>query len=335
MRTDRRSSVLHTSRRDAAGPRPTRRKPWLGGAYLFAMLMAVAVAAIAGTPVPACAQQVLAVVNGVPITNYDVEQRTKLARISTNKAPPRKEVLDELIDDQVKLNEAKRFNIEATNSEVDSAFSNMASRMGMKSPQLAQALNSHGIDPNVLKKRIRADLAWGHLVRGRFQASLQVGEGDIRAQIGPTPANAKEAIGHFYTLRPILFIVPQGSPQSAFEVRRRDAEALRSRFQSCDQGVRFARQLKDVAVRDPIIRDSATLPAPLRTMLDGMEIGKLTTPETTTQGIEVFALCRKEATRADTPRQQEARQEIYAKRYDAQSKRYLAQVRRSAMIEYK
>jgi peptidyl-prolyl cis-trans isomerase SurA len=93
--------------------------------------------------------------------------------------------------------------------------------------------------------------------------------------------------------------------------------------------------LRDVAVRDTIIRDSASLPAPLRTMLNGLQIGQLTAPETTAQGVELFALCAREETKAETPRAHEAKQKIFSKRFEAQSKRYLKQIRRSAMIEYK
>ncbi|MPZ57517.1 MAG: peptidylprolyl isomerase [Rhizobiales bacterium] len=300
----------------------------------FAVVFAAA-ALIAGATSPTQAQQVIAVVNGVPITSYDVDQRMRLNQLSTNKSPSRNEVLEDLINDRVKLNEAKRFGIEASNADVENAFASMASRMGVKPEQLVQGLSGRGLNVETLKSRIRADLAWGNLVRGRYQATLQVGEGDIHAMLGPPSENQKDAVGHVYTLRPILFIVPQGSPPSAFEARRREADALRSRFNSCEQGVTFARELRDVAVRDTIIRSSANLPAPLRTMLNSLEIGKLTSPDTTAQGIELFALCGKEVTRAETPRKQEARQEIFAKRFDAQSKRYLERVRRSAMIEYK
>jgi peptidyl-prolyl cis-trans isomerase SurA len=299
------------------------------------LIAGLAIAAASAALSAAYAQQVLAVVNGFPITSYDVDQRSRLQQISGGKATSRKEILDDLIDDRVKYLEAKRYGIEASNAEIESAFSNMASRMGLKSAQLVQALNGRGINADTLKSRIRSDLAWGNLVRGRFQASLQVGEGDIHAMIGQSSDDAKGGVGHVYTLRPILFIVPQGSPPAAFEARRREADALRSRFNDCQQGVTFARELRDVAVRDTIIRNSASLPEQLRTMLNNLEIGKLTTPETTAQGIEVFALCGKEVTRAETPRKQEARQEIFAKRFDEQSKRYLQRVRRAAMIEYK
>jgi peptidyl-prolyl cis-trans isomerase SurA len=335
MQALRRSSVSNIMRTDPAGLWPaasegtSRRRRSAGAMALAAALL------LTGAPSSVQAQQVLAVVNGTPITSYDVEQRTTLARISGSKAANRKEILEELIDEKVKLLEAKRYSIEASKAEVDGAYSTMASRMGLKPDQLTQVLKQRGINAETLKTRIRADLAWSHLVRGRYQETLQVSDGDIRAVLGPATTDGQGTVGHVYRLRPILFIVPQGSPPSAFEARRREAEALRTRFTDCQQGIALARELRDVAVRNTVFRNSAVLPPQARTMLNNLEIGKLTAPETTAQGIEVFALCGKEETRAETPRKQETRQEIYAKRYEAQSKRYLERVRRSSMIEYK
>ena len=84
------------------------------------------------------AQQVLAVVNGIPITSYDVDQRSRLQQISTGKSAGRKEILEELIEDKIKLLEAKKYTIEASNAEVEGAFASMASRM-------AAAASSSGI----------------------------------------------------------------------------------------------------------------------------------------------------------------------------------------------
>jgi peptidyl-prolyl cis-trans isomerase SurA len=47
---------------------------------------------------PLHAQTVVVMVNGQPITNYDVEQRTKLDFLSTHKPAPRQQVIEELID---------------------------------------------------------------------------------------------------------------------------------------------------------------------------------------------------------------------------------------------
>ena len=75
-----------------------------------------------GANLSAGAQQVVVFVNGEPITTLDIEQRSKLTEISTHKAPPRQEVLDELIDEKLKLQVAKKYSLEITDKDVDNAF---------------------------------------------------------------------------------------------------------------------------------------------------------------------------------------------------------------------
>jgi peptidyl-prolyl cis-trans isomerase SurA len=292
---------------------------------------AMAVGAVLILAGPAPAQQVVVVVNGEPITALDIEQRSKLTQLSTHKVPPQKEVLDELITEILKVKEAKKWGLEVTTAEVDSAYANMASRMRMNPEQLTQTLAKSGINAATLKQRIRADITWPQLVRGRFQSSLQIGEKDI---LTATDAKPEDAIGYDYTLRPILLLVPAGSPEGFVEARRRDAESLRARFQGCDEGIAFARALKDVAVRDQIVRSSADLPLELRKVLDGIEVGKLTAPEMTKLGIEMYAICAKKDSAADnTPGNRRARDALAAERYEQRSKQYLNEIRRGAYCE--
>src|SRR5664279_5108482 len=75
------------------------------------------------------AQSVAVMVNGEAITNFDIEQRTKLTVLSTQKSPSRQEVIDDLINEKVKIKEGKKYSIEPGSAEVDSAFGNMSSRM--------------------------------------------------------------------------------------------------------------------------------------------------------------------------------------------------------------
>jgi peptidyl-prolyl cis-trans isomerase SurA len=298
--------------------------------YLFAgMLLGIACFVASA----ARAQQIVVIVNGDPITALDIEQRSKLNQLSTHKVPPRQEVLEELINDRLKIKEAKKFGFEISETEVDSAFGTMASRMRLTPDQLTQMLAKQGIAATTLKLRIKADLTWPQLVRGRYSASLQVGEKDILTAIDP---KAEDSVGYDYTLRPILFILPPGSGEAVIETRRRDAEALRGRFQGCDAGITFARALKDVAVRDQVLRSSADLPPQLRKLLDSTEVGKLTPPETTKLGIEMFAICGKKESAADnSPGKRRAREALMLERYERLSKQYLNEVRRGAMLEYK
>jgi peptidyl-prolyl cis-trans isomerase SurA len=284
-------------------------------------------------PRAAQSQQVVVVVNGDPVTALDIEQRSKLNQLSTHKVPSRQEVLEELITEKLKIREGKRLGFEISNNEVDTAFGNMASKMRITVDQLTEMLGKSGINPATLKHRIKADMTWPQLVRGRYQSSLQIGEKEI---VTVTDNKPEESVGYDYTLRPILMIIPPGSPESFVEARRRDAESLRARFQNCEEGLAFARALKDVAVREPVSRSSADLPLELRKVLDAVEIGKLTPPETTKLGIEMFAICaKKESSAENTPGKRRAREAIVAGRYEQLSKQYLSEVRRGAMLEYK
>src|SRR5579871_1438920 len=88
--------------------------------------VALALALGSSSPVHA---QVACMVNGDPITNFDIEQRSKLLMLSTHKQPERKEVINELIDEKVKLKEGKKFSIDPSTSDVDQSYSAMAGRM--------------------------------------------------------------------------------------------------------------------------------------------------------------------------------------------------------------
>jgi peptidyl-prolyl cis-trans isomerase SurA len=303
------------------------------GKYFIAVLLATAVAVTVGSA--ACAQQIVALVNGQPITALDVEHRSKFIQMSSKKVPPRKEVIDSLIDEILEINEAKRFTLDVPDADVDNAFAGVATRMGLDPPKLTQLLASGGASADTLKRRLRAQIAWTSLVRGRYKASLEIRDSDVEAQMQLHKPEEKDQVGYEYIMNPVVFIVPRGSPDAAFEARKQDAEALRTRFQSCSDGISFARALKDVAVRDQVSKFSADLPQQLRGILDGTPIGHLTPPETTAEGVQMFAVCAKRETKNDTPGMREVRDQIFQQKFGAKAKRYLDDLRRAAMIEYK
>jgi peptidyl-prolyl cis-trans isomerase SurA len=301
---------------------------------VLAILVTVAVLTVAGRR--AEAQLVVVIVNGDPITSFDVEQRTKLMQASTHKAPARKEVLEVLIDEKLKVQLLKRYQIEGIEKDVDNAFVNMARRMHATPKEFTEQLSKQGIQAETLKARIRAELVWGQVIRGRYQSSFLFSDKDIQAKAEATKPGAAEVVGYNYSLRPILFVVPRGSPPDVVEARRKEAESLRSRFQSCEEGITLARGIRYVAVRPPVHKTSSELPQALRDILDKTEIGKLTAPETTQQGVELYAVCdKKQANSEDAPAKKEARDELFKETFETLSKRLLKEIRGQAMVEYR
>jgi peptidyl-prolyl cis-trans isomerase SurA len=300
-----------------------------------AFIITLALAAMgAGLP-HAKAQGVAVLVNGDPITNFDIEQRSKLLQLSTQKSPPRQQVVEELITEKLKIQLLKRFNIEGIDKDVDNALANMARRMRQSPTQFTDQLAKSGVMPETLKSRMKADIVWSQIIRGRFQASFQFSESDIQSRLkSKNPEGAATTVSYDYTLRPILFVVPRGSPSSAFEARAKEAEAFRGKFQGCETGIQTARAMSYVAVRPPVVKNSAELPPALRDILTKTEIGRLTPPETTQQGVEVFAVCsRKQSDNA--VEKKEVRDQLFNETFETHSKAYLKELRSQAMIEYR
>jgi len=241
-------------------------------------------------------------------------------------------VLDELINEKVKIREAKRFGVDPSASDMDQAFSGMAQRMRLTSEQLTKSLESQGVRPETLKSRLKAEMVWGSLVRGRFKESLQVGEKDVNdAALGSGESTQTDAFE--YKLQPIVLIVPRGSAQTAIDLRRKEAESLRERVQSCEQANSYFKSMQNAAIRDIVTKTSADIPGPLRELLDKTPIGHLTPPEITKQGVEMVALCERKPTKVDTPKKREIREKMFAQKYEAKSKAYLNDIRKAAMIE--
>jgi len=300
-------------------------RQWLAGA-----LVAAAIAA----PVIASAQ-VVVIANGSPITEIDILQRTKLLSVGNPKPPARQDVINELIDDRIKIAKAKVYGLETTDEEVEAAFNTIAQRQHLTPQQFSQGLDRAGISVSAFKARLRSQSTWNQLIRGKFVQSLQVGDNDVAEALRARNETDNAAVGYLYTLYPVMIVVARGSSGAVIDGKRREAENLRSRFTTCNEGLAMARALRDVAVRDPINRSSADLAPQLRELLGNTQVGHLTTPEVTAQGLQMFALCNKKESSAESSVKRELREEIFNKRYEAEAKKYLDEIRKQAMIEYK
>jgi peptidyl-prolyl cis-trans isomerase SurA len=302
------------------------------------LLVGCVAGCVFGTLLPggAQAQTVAVMVSGEPVTDLDIEARSKLDFVSTHKQPSRQEVINELIDEKLKIKEAKKFGVDPSGSDIDQAYTQMAQRMRITADQLTGSLEKQGIRAETLKQRIKAEMVWGSLVRGRYKERLQVGEKDVNDAVKNEGGDEQQQANAFeYRMQPVVLIMPKGSAQTAVELRQKDAETLRARIETCDQANQFFKSMPNAAIREMVIRTSADIPANLRKVLDDTPLGHLTPPEVTKQGIEMVALCDRKPTTIDTPKRKEMRDKMFAKKYEETSTNYLKEIRKGAMIEYR
>ncbi|HEV2157256.1 peptidylprolyl isomerase [Bradyrhizobium sp.] len=301
--------------------------------FRLLLLALASVLVLAGTP--ARAQNIVVMVNGDPITDFDIDQRSKLDALTTQKTPGRQEVINELIDDRVKMKEGKKYGVDPGVSDINQSYEGMAQRMRITPDQLTKSLESKGVRPETLKARMKSEMVWTSLVRGRYKEKLMVGERDVAQAVQAQTGDKLQIEGTEYKMQPIVLIVPRGSPQAFLETRHKEAEQYRARVGSCEEANSLFRSTPNATIRDTVTKTTADLPEGLRKVLDDTPIGHLTAPEVTKAGIEMVVLCSRKPTMIDTPKKREVREKMYQEKYEKTQKAYLDELRKAAMIEYR
>ena len=278
--------------------------------------------------------QIPAVVNGEPITRLMVNRRAAFRKLRREKNTSRAAARDELIEEALKLQEGKRRGVNVTPERVNQAYAGFAKNNRMTVAQLNKVMNQSGVTPDGFKEYIEAQITWSSLVAQRARGG------------GARPLSQREAVARMlenggqkptsteYLLQQVVFLVPQSKRSNAtLAARRREAEAMRQRFTSCENTFDFAKGLKDVTVRDLGRKLAVELPPEWKDHIVGTAQGQATKVRTTERGAEFIGVCRSREVSDDRTAQIVFAQEDAADASDGQGSKYLAELRKRAKIE--
>jgi peptidyl-prolyl cis-trans isomerase SurA len=300
-------------------------------------LVAALVALGGGSVTPALAQSGIRIlVNDEPITSYDIKARTQMLRVFSHGKQGEKEATEQLVDEHLMMQEAKRRNITVSEAEVDAEFADRASQTHMNAQQFSQAISQVGIDPRTFKDFLRANLAWGQIVRAKFRATVTVSEGEVATALGKRETKEEEKKASFeYMLQQILFIVPENAAAGAEAKRRSEAVAFRGQFKGCDQSVQQASSNPNVVVKPPVRRDESQVSDEMQKALATMSVGGITEPTRVKEGIQIVAVCAKKEVPGRTQATEEVRSELTSERGKMLARRYLMDLKADAVIDYR
>ena len=159
-----------------------------------------AVLAWTGVAPPAQAQQdamrIAAVVNEDVISIFDVQSRIQMFLVTSGiddtvevRQRPLPQVMNTLIEEKLKLQEARREEIETTEDEVRSAVQLIEQNNGMQPGAFTAMLNQQGIDPGTFYAQVEADVAWLKVVREVLARNVSVTEEEVEVVIERLKAN--------------------------------------------------------------------------------------------------------------------------------------------------
>jgi len=273
---------------------------------------------------PVMAASVKVTVDDATITDVQIAARAKLfelERKGSSNAERLTMAQNELIEEAIKLNEAKRLNITVSDSQVSDAFLSVARNLRVSSDNLNTILNQNGVNPQTLRDRLRVAIAWSQVSRNVISARVQLSDIELE-QTAATKLTASDS--YDYILKEVLFI-GKGNRSS-------EANRYRSAFNSCDNAVQLSLNYTDAAVIDMGRRHATQLPDAVASELASLNVGGITKPRVVENGVSMLAVCAKNEARDLTFVKNEVAQEVGNERLQVEAENYLKELREKSRI---
>lgn len=241
----------------------------------------------------------------------------------------RKKALEELIEERLKMQEAKRLTVAVGDEDVERAFKSIADRNKMTPDQFSAYLNQQGGDPGVMKARLRAQLAWREVIRKRFGHQINVSGRDVERLAAAPPGGETQEL----QMQKITFSVPGKIDQTVLAQRYEAAEALRRKFAGCKGTAALVKDQTNVKFEDLGFRSPSSVSEPTRTLLVSAGDGEMVPPALTASGVELYAVCGRRTQKISDDKRQAAENELTMKEFDRLAQRHMHDLRKDALIE--
>lgn len=272
---------------------------------------------------PAGAATIKVSVNGTPITDFQIAQRIKLLQLEGRGGT--KAATDELIDEALMLQEAKRLNITISDAQVSDAVLGVARNIKVSVDKLGQILTQNGVSIETLRDRLRAALAWNQVTQQAIMPRVQLSDVELEKQAA---AKLDQSNSFDYILKEVIFVGGNASGRTA------DANRYRKSFQGCDNAVQLSLSYTDAAVIDVGRRHATQMPEPIAKELAGLNVGGITKPRVVETGVSMLAVCAKTVAEDTTFIKGNLRQQAGNAALKGETEAYLKGLRSKAKIVY-
>jgi peptidyl-prolyl cis-trans isomerase SurA len=246
----------------------------------------------------------------------------------------KKDAREELIDERLKVQAAKKHGIEVGDNDVKALLKDLAGRNKMTYEAFAQHLKGMGVDISTMAERFRAQKAWRELVSRRWGAQVSVSQRDIDQLLSAAAAEAGQDAVELQ-LQKLSLIVHGKADQAALTKRFAEAESLRHRFSGCKTMSELAKDTPDVKLHDMKFVKLSTISEPTRSLLLSAKDNDLLPPVAAAGGVDLYAVCSRKTAAGNDSLRSQAMAQLQSKQLEIFAQRHLRNLRQEANIEYK
>ena len=262
------------------------------------------------------ASQVLVIVGDEAITDLDVEKRVEAIRLTNPNVPVdnnvRKQILNSLLSEKLFINEAKRLKISVSDEEVMGRFKNLQADYN-----LSDAHTKNFINNKSLWQQVYGQLLTHKLINIIFYNKVKASDAEIREEQKVKKGDIKEV-----TFKQIIFDVAD----------LEKVNKLREESTNCQNFEQYAQEL---GFSKP---SQNTLPLmdlnhELQALVRNTNSHKLSEVSDFNRRKQAIMVCHKNILN-DPQNIDEIKQDIIARKINAEAQKYLAELKKRTYIEY-
>lgn len=312
-------------------------------AVLVLLLAFFAAVAAGGTPARAARQETIAaIVNSDAVTASEVAARLRLAIASSGLRDSKDlrdrmapQIVNLLIDERLKLQEAAKLGIKVPADEVRKGVASIAAQNKLTEEQFREVMRRQGISASSLEDQIRAQIAWSLVVQQKLRPQVQINDSEVDAMLRRLGGN----VGKTEYLLAEIFLPFGGESGNGESDIRQLADRLSAQlagkqvpFQSV--AAQFSQSASAARGGDIGWLQADQLPEELAAALPALNEGTLSKPLRTTTGYYILSLRKKREISSDTlPSRDAVLQRLGIERLERLQRRYLMDLKAEAFIE--
>lgn len=280
------------------------------------------------------------VVNDDVISLEDLNDRMRLiigsSRLPNTEDTRRKlvpQIVGNLIEEELKLQEAERLELKTSQGEINSGFATIAKQNNFEPEQFKEVLSKSGINVQTMERQIKSQLAWSKVIQRSLRSQVNISEADIDSVL----ERLKNSEGKSeYLVSEILLAVDSAEQEN--QIRGLAQELVGQVRSKAAPFFRLARQFSK-APGAPQGGDlgwvqEGQMDSELEQVVVGLEKGGVSEPVRTLNGYHIFFLRDTRQISADTlPSREQVEQSLGRERLERLQRRHLRDLRAAAFIE--
>jgi peptidyl-prolyl cis-trans isomerase SurA len=282
---------------------------------------------------------VLAVVNDQPITGFDVEQRIKMTSVlGSGKKLTRKEALELLINDVLKRAETTRLKATLTDEQVDAAVERLAKGSGTTIEGLEAKLKTVGITMKALRAQLLTNLSFNRVLVAKYKIKPHVEDAEIDRKLAQLKQDPRLQPIQIFELREISLPMQSTGElvvTQLLQSRLMEAQQIQQKYTGCAKANEAIAGIFNIRISNVLQVQADKLPGKMRETLEKAGTKTLLGPMRAKDGIQLIAFCGKRMIAPEGPTREQVQRMLTEKVYDTYEEKYLRDLRRTALIDYK